>query len=324
MPVFNAERYMADALDSLLAQTYEHFELLIADNASTDRTEGICRAYCARDARIRYVRNRANVGAIANFNNVFRMSHGRFFKWAAYDDVCAPQFLERCVDVLERDPGVVLACSRIGAIDEDGRHVDFIAVPGPGQRPVANKHLDMSATVSVASADPTKRWRAMMRDLWWTPQLYGVIRAEVLARTHLHAQHYMGDHILLAELALHGRFHEVAGDLLFLRVHANKTSRTTGPLQRLEVSRPGAAPTRWAQPFRLILVYPERLAAHAATVRSAPLSRRQRLTCYVELLAGAARWAWWKAGARFRSGVTSGSGRDVNPAHLPHGRSRRS
>jgi glycosyltransferase involved in cell wall biosynthesis len=299
MPVFNGERYVADALDSLLAQTYEDFEILIADNASTDATEKICRSYSGRDPRIRYVRNRHNVGAISNFNNVFRLTHGRFFKWAAYDDVCAPQFLERCVDVLERDPGVVLACSRIGAIDEDGRHVDFIAVPGPGQRPVANKHLDMAATVSAASTDPTKRWRAMMRDLWWTPQLYGVLRAEVLARTHLHARHYMGDHILLAELALHGRFHEVPEELMYLRVHEKKTSRTTGPLQRLAVSRPEAAKAMRLRSLRLALVYPERLAAHAASVRSAPLSRRQRLTCYVELLAGAARWAWWKARARF-------------------------
>jgi len=300
MPVYNGERYLRDALDSLLAQSYEDFELLISDNASTDATEDICRSYATRDARIRYVRLRKNYGAVANFNEVFRLTSGRYFKWAAYDDVCAPEFLARCVRALDADPTVVLACPRIGGIDEEGRPVEYMATPGPGQGRMTGKGLETDAPVSTAAMDPTKRWRWMMRNLWWTPHLYGLIRSDALARTKLHPAHYMGDHILLAELALLGRFSEIPEELLYVRIHSDRTGRAGGPRQRLAVARPYEAPTKWSLPLRLVLVYPERLLAHAGSVRRAPLTPRQRLLCYAELFAAVVLWARVRASGYLR------------------------
>jgi glycosyltransferase involved in cell wall biosynthesis len=102
LPVYNGERYLAQALDALLAQTYQDFELIISDNASTDRTADICQEFVARDARVKYVRQRVNIGAGPNHNAVLTLARGRFFKWAAHDDVYAPTLLERCIEVLER------------------------------------------------------------------------------------------------------------------------------------------------------------------------------------------------------------------------------
>jgi hypothetical protein len=169
LPVYNGERFLRDALDSLLSQSFEDFELLIADNASTDGTEEICRSYAAGDPRIRYIRNRVSYGAIANFNTVFRLTTGRYFKWAAYDDVCAPEFLARCVGVLDDDPSVVLACSRFAGIDEDGRRIALRSATGPGQVKVTDCHLGIDASVSTAAVDPTKRWRFMMDNVDATP-----------------------------------------------------------------------------------------------------------------------------------------------------------
>src|SRR5687768_11755331 len=107
MPVFNGERFIEAALDSVLAQNYGDLEVVISDNASTDDTEEICRSYAAKDDRVRYFRNRINYGIAFNFNNVFRLSSGRYFKWAASDDVCAPDFLSRCVEILDRDASIV-------------------------------------------------------------------------------------------------------------------------------------------------------------------------------------------------------------------------
>jgi glycosyltransferase involved in cell wall biosynthesis len=70
LPVYNGERFLKEALDSLLAQIYTDFELIISDNASTDQIESICRTYAASDRRIRYYRNKENVGAAHNFNRV--------------------------------------------------------------------------------------------------------------------------------------------------------------------------------------------------------------------------------------------------------------
>ena len=66
LPVFNGERYLAEAIESLLAQSFSDFELLILDNASTDATKRICADFCSRDQRIRYTRNAANIGEVIN------------------------------------------------------------------------------------------------------------------------------------------------------------------------------------------------------------------------------------------------------------------
>src|SRR3954471_6298654 len=121
LPVFNGERFLGATLDSVLAQTFTEFELVISDNASTDGTEAICRKYAARDSRIRYLRNEHNLGLSANYTRAFTESKGEYFKWVTYDDLLHPEFLRRCVEVLDSDPSVVLAHSRTYRIDEEGR-----------------------------------------------------------------------------------------------------------------------------------------------------------------------------------------------------------
>lgn len=100
MPVFNGEEYIRDALDSLLAQTFTNFELIISDNASTDNTEQICRNYAARDARIRYVRQPKNLGAVANFRFVLDEAAGEYFMWAAHDDLWDKNFISWAISAL--------------------------------------------------------------------------------------------------------------------------------------------------------------------------------------------------------------------------------
>ena len=97
MPVYNGEAYLREALESLLAQTFSDFELIISDNASSDGTERICREYAAQDARIRYVRQPVNQGAAANFQYVLDLAGAQYFMWAAHDDVYFPQHLQQLV-----------------------------------------------------------------------------------------------------------------------------------------------------------------------------------------------------------------------------------
>lgn len=101
MPVFNGEAFIEGALDSLLNQSFSDFELYISDNASSDRTEDICRAYASRDSRISYRRQPANLGASANFREVFKEARGRYFMWAAADDRRDSRFLEFAVSILD-------------------------------------------------------------------------------------------------------------------------------------------------------------------------------------------------------------------------------
>jgi glycosyltransferase involved in cell wall biosynthesis len=87
IPVFNGEKYLKIAIESVLQQNFLDFEIIISDNASTDDTELICKKYQNQDKRIRYIRQRKNIGGIANFNFVLEKSTGKYFMWHAADDV---------------------------------------------------------------------------------------------------------------------------------------------------------------------------------------------------------------------------------------------
>ena len=108
LPVYNGEKYLAESLNALLGQSYEDFELIISDNASTDSTADICRQYAKQDARIRYIRQGHNIGLAPNHNFVFRESRGALFKWAASDDLYGRDLMQRCVTALDEHPDVVL------------------------------------------------------------------------------------------------------------------------------------------------------------------------------------------------------------------------
>jgi glycosyltransferase involved in cell wall biosynthesis len=111
MPVYNGEKYIREALDSLLAQTFTDFDLIISDNCSTDSTSIICKEYASRDTRIRYIRQDANIGANANFEFVLQEAYGKYFMWAAHDDRWKRTFLEKLVATLENDKECGLAFS---------------------------------------------------------------------------------------------------------------------------------------------------------------------------------------------------------------------
>ena len=123
LPVYNGERFLTEAIESLLSQTYQDFELIISDNASTDRTEEICRKYAAQDPRIRYSRNAANIGGTNNANLTFELAHGEYFRWAADDDRCAPTLVERLVEELDKRPDVTNSFAAVVVIDANGSRI---------------------------------------------------------------------------------------------------------------------------------------------------------------------------------------------------------
>jgi glycosyltransferase involved in cell wall biosynthesis len=197
MPVYNAQRYLAGTLDSILGQTFRDFELVISDNGSSDRTEQICREYASRDGRIRYYRNDVNRGAAWNHNRVLDLSRGEYFKWNSYDDRLAPEFLEKCVDILDRAPEVVLCFSKF--VDVDGS--------GKSSRP--------RNPVGVGLLRAHERFRELIRYGNSCEEVYGVIRMGVLRKTPAIAPYAASDKVLLGELGLHGAFAAVPEVLFF-------------------------------------------------------------------------------------------------------------
>jgi glycosyltransferase involved in cell wall biosynthesis len=111
LPVYNGRETVRRAIDSLLAQTFADFELMISDNASTDGTDEVCREYAARDRRIRYIRQSTNLGPAPNFRFVLGETRAEYFMWAAHDDYWHPEFIRKCLSVLEADRGIAVACT---------------------------------------------------------------------------------------------------------------------------------------------------------------------------------------------------------------------
>ena len=129
MPVYNGERFIREALDSLLAQTFTDFELIISDNASTDGTEAICREYAARDPRIRYVRQSENRGAAANFQFVLNEAVGEYFMWAAHDDQFYKKHLEKLLK-LHQQSFYIMTASQPEFIElNSNKKFDFKKIP---------------------------------------------------------------------------------------------------------------------------------------------------------------------------------------------------
>ena len=158
LPVYNGEDYLAESLDALLGQSYEDFELVIADNASTDGTADICRRYGKQDSRIRYFRQPRNVGLAANRNFVIEQARGELFKEASDDDLYARDLLRRCIDALDEYPHVVLAHSWTAAIDSASNVTQALDYP-----------------LATDSPRAPERFRSM---LFGNDDDYGLIRAD--------------------------------------------------------------------------------------------------------------------------------------------------
>ncbi len=123
MPVYNGEKYVRQALDSLLTQNFKDFELIISDNASTDHTAEICKRYLEKDNRIKYYRNKVNIGAVANFNNLINYATAPYFMWASHDDMWESSYISKLINIMESDKSISLVFSDFDNIDEDGKQI---------------------------------------------------------------------------------------------------------------------------------------------------------------------------------------------------------
>lgn len=257
MPVFNGENFIAEALRSILAQSFADFELIICDNASTDRTGEICKAFAQQDPRIRYYRHDSNLGAAVNFNSTFQLSEGEFFKWAAHDDLLEPTYLESCVKALEADPDAVLCHSLVRVIDEQG----------------ASLGLYDSALRGAGSPLPSERFRALVLSRHLCTDMFGVMRRDAMAASEKHGAYYGGDRSLLAELALIGRFIQVPEPLFLNREHKHRFVRSVQATEWQawhDMRQPAkASPPTW----RLYADYLRAVRRHLP-------HGRERLRCY--------------------------------------------
>jgi glycosyltransferase involved in cell wall biosynthesis len=272
LPVYNGEEYLAESLDALLGQTFEDFELIISDNASTDGTAGICRHYARQDSRIRYLRQPRNIGAAPNHNVLVRQARGELFKWAASDDLYARDLMARCVAALDEYPQVVLAHSLSAIIDGTGTATKLVRYP-----------------VRTSAPRAPDRFASMLFDGWGEDE-GGVIRTEVLLRTALHGSYHFADRTFVTELGLHGPFYHVPDPLYFRRDHPGCAYRSCTTMRARCANLDPRRADRLRNPA--VRLYGEYAWGYVAAIRRAPLSSADRRECYRHL----ARWLAGRAG----------------------------
>lgn len=207
LPVFNGARYLRQSLRCLLDQDFRDFEIVISDNGSTDDTAAICKEFAAADPRIRYFRSDLNQGAAWNYNRVFQLSRGRYFRWAAADDFVAKDSLRLCLERLRSDPKCVLAFPRTEIVDDEGRSLETY-----------QDGLD------IQDDNPAKRVGILLRKTRECNAVFGLIDSNALSTTGLIGRFAGSDHILLAELAMRGRFAEVGATVFYRRTHPAASS----------------------------------------------------------------------------------------------------
>ena len=192
MPVYNGEKYIRKALDSLLEQTFTDFEILISDNGSVDGTEAICREYVAKDSRIRYVRQAENRGATANFQLVLDEARGEYFMWAAHDDMRSRSYVSMLLSAMQNDPYTILSFGDLYvtySIESEGYHMPYSfdnTNLGPFQR--------MRKAVHMPCA-----------------HIYGLWRTEILRSIRFHRCVWWSDLPIMTAAAYLGKFKYVPG-----------------------------------------------------------------------------------------------------------------
>ncbi len=274
LPVYNGARFLEVALNSLLGQSFTKIEVVICDNASTDGTQQICERVAAQDRRVAYYRNAQNLGLAPNFNKVFKLSTGRYFKWAAYDDVLEPTFVERCVEVLDTHPHVAVCHTEVVLIDECGRDIGQY-IPQP----------DVTAENAHA-----RFGRVLLCHDHHLVQMSGLMRADLIRQTRLYESYPCSDEVLLAHMALMGSFYIVPQPLFRLRVHADQSTKGVLASERARVA---FVDTRLEQD--IVLVKWLYLKGCVAAINSADLSLAERAWCYGYLM------PWLFTGRNWRS-----------------------
>lgn len=256
LPVFNGEQFLEEAIDSILTQTFNDFELIISDNASTDRTGEICRYYQSKDRRIRYRRNETNLGGAINANLTFHLSQGKYFRWAAHDDICSPQLLEKCVEVLDNDPSVVLSYGQTIKINDVGEIIgETFSRLGESNSP-HQRFLEIASRTHSCEV------------------IYGLYRSDTLRSTRLHKNYTDSDRTLLCELGLYGKFCQIQEPLFNKRFHLKNQYHDWR--------------TRMAwfdERFIGKIVFPNWIQIYNffAIINRAPLSITEKLLCFNEI-----------------------------------------
>ena len=270
LPVYNAQKYLAAAIESHLSQSFGDFDLVISDNGSTDTTSEIYAAYANKDKRIKYLRSAENRGNRWNHRRVFDAidSPAQYFRWAGADDIMEPGLLQTMAEVLNTRPEVEAVVPDTKNIDDNGTIIG-----------------SMARTLDLQSSDVFERARDILMANYQHVIAYGLLRASTLRLMRTRPDYPGWDAIFAWELVLRGKMVQSAGPALLRRFHAGSISRV----------KTAKEIRKWVEPnSKAGMNFPHWTWAYerARVVIACPLSTRDRLRIGTFL----ARYTMWQRG----------------------------
>lgn len=265
LPVYNGENYLEMAIQSIITQSFKDFELILVDNASSDHTADICKKYAQIDDRIEVFRNKENIGAAGNFNIAFNLSRGKYFKWAAHDDILLPGYLEKCINTLETRLDAVLCYPRSGIING-----------------LEKEEIPYEDGLDLQSDFPHMRYH-QFHSLYYPGMntycnpIFGIFRSDVLRKTPLIGNYTSSDMVLLGEVTLWGKIVEVDDRLFLRREHSMRSTRVYSDYKTRDEwfdpkkhGRIQMSTWRWGKEYWKSIV-------------RVPLSGKEKILCLLEL-----------------------------------------
>jgi glycosyltransferase involved in cell wall biosynthesis len=275
IPVYNGEKYLELAINSLINQSFQDFEIIISDNASTDKTEEICRSFEFRDPRIVYHRNPINIGAANNYKKVFQLAKGQFFKWMAHDDRCSPNYLEECVKVLEDDPEIVMSFPRFVLIDNSDN--PFPVIEKNTYVTPDGRIITTNLERNFMSVHPSERYWEVLYQTTECYEFFGLARRDIIERTSQHDAFYGSDKVLLCELAMMGKLKEVSSATGYFRIHAEQSQSLKNSQERAEWISPDLNYGAFMSRVKCVQGYYRSIFAY-------PISLSERIECLWTLI----------------------------------------
>lgn len=207
LPVYNGQQFLTQSIESILSQTFEDFELIISDNASSDDTEKICRAFQEQDKRVVYSRNAENIGAADNYNILVAKARAPYFRWQNADDYIEPQSHQLCLDELEKHPECVMSFGKTKIVDAKGDLLETY-----------------EDNIHITDPKPAERFIRFRKNVGQTNAIYGLMRIDALRKTHLFRKFKASDTNFMGELCLHGTFRQIPEYLFYRRMHEGASS----------------------------------------------------------------------------------------------------
>jgi len=208
MPVYNGERFIRTALDSLISQSFRDFELIISDNASDDKTHDICQEYVMKDSRIKYTRQSKNFGGYWNFNYVLKHARGQYFMWASVDDFWLPRFIEKNIEALDSNQ------ETIGSISDIKLYDSFSKESKPSINDLLNRNSRRFQYVISTSGTIEERVRTYLK-FFQASIIYSIFRTEVIKKSFISELFWANDLAIVLNTLKYGNLNVVDEILMY-------------------------------------------------------------------------------------------------------------